>query len=164
MQAKWYAIKSNCLHHCSRRDVNCYWHSLRKQQGIAPGAARRYAPRWWQLDPKIAADLHPFADGSAVRTPLVTGGGQAAGSCAMGQTDGRIPLFQNAPPHRTRTKGVAIKHRRKLLLGPGAQALLHFYDHGARLYDESPTFVTWYCLNCVSIVCIGFTQCWQIDS
>ena len=98
MQAKWYAIKSNCLHHCSRRDVNCYWHSLRKQQGIAPGAARRYAPRWWQLDPKIAADLHPSADGSAVRTPLVTGGGQAAGSCAMGQTDGRIALFQNPPP------------------------------------------------------------------
>ena len=32
-------------------------------------------------------------------------------------------------------------HRRKLLLGPGAQAP-HFYDHGARLYDEPPTFVT----------------------
>ena len=29
-------------------------------------------------------------------------------------------------------------HRRKLLLGPGAQALPHFYDHGARLYDEPP--------------------------
>ena len=33
-------------------------------------------------------------------------------------------------------------HRRKLLLGPGAQAPPHFYDHGARLYDEPPTFVT----------------------
>jgi len=33
------------------------------------------------------------------------------------------------------------RHRRKLLLGPGAQAP-HFYDHGARLYDEPPTFVT----------------------
>jgi len=33
-------------------------------------------------------------------------------------------------------------HRRKLLLGSGAQAP-HFYDHGARLYDEPPpTFVT----------------------
>ena len=33
-------------------------------------------------------------------------------------------------------------HRRKLLLGPGAQAP-HFYDHGARLYDEPPpTLVT----------------------
>ena len=32
-------------------------------------------------------------------------------------------------------------HRRKLLLGPGAEAP-HFYDHGARLYDEPPTFVT----------------------
>ena len=30
---------------------------------------------------------------------------------------------------------------RKLLLGPGAQAP-HFYDYGARLYDEPPTFVT----------------------
>jgi len=32
-------------------------------------------------------------------------------------------------------------HRRKLLLGPGAQAPPHFYDNGARLYDEPPTFV-----------------------
>jgi len=32
-------------------------------------------------------------------------------------------------------------HRRKLLLGPGAQAP-HMYDQGARLYDEPPTFVT----------------------
>jgi len=54
---------------------------------------------------KIAADLRPSADGSAVRTSLVAGGGYAAGSqracslssCAMGQTDGRIALFQNAP-------------------------------------------------------------------
>ena len=46
---------------------------------------------------KIAADLRPSADGSAVRTSLVAGGGKAAGSqrahslgsCAMGQTDGR---------------------------------------------------------------------------
>jgi len=45
------------------------------QQVIAPGAARRYAPRRWQFDPKIAADLLPSADGSAVRTPLVAGGG-----------------------------------------------------------------------------------------
>jgi len=30
-------------------------------------------------------------------------------------------------------------HRRKLLLGPGAQAP-HFYDHGARLYMTSPHF------------------------
>ena len=29
------------------------------------GAARRYAPRRWQFDPKIAADLRPSADGSA---------------------------------------------------------------------------------------------------
>ena len=44
---------------------------------------------------EIAADLRPSADGSAVRTSRVTGGGYAAtsqracslGSCAMGQTD-----------------------------------------------------------------------------
>jgi len=55
--------------------------------------------------PQIAADLRPSADGCAVRTSLVAGGGQAAGSqrayslrsCAMGQTDGRIALFQNVP-------------------------------------------------------------------
>ena len=35
-----------------------------------------------------------------------------------------------------------LHHRRKLLLGPGAQAPPHSYDHGARLYDEPPTFVT----------------------
>jgi len=53
---------------------------------------------------KIAADLHPSADGSAVRTSPVAGSGSAAGSqrayspgsCAMGQTDGRIALFQNS--------------------------------------------------------------------
>ena len=54
---------------------------------------------------KIAADLRPSAVGSAVRTSLVDGDGSAAGSqrayslgsCAMGQTDGRIALLQNAP-------------------------------------------------------------------
>ena len=40
-------------------------------KGIAPGAARRYVPRRWQFDTKIAADLRPSADGSAVRTSLV---------------------------------------------------------------------------------------------
>jgi len=58
---------------------------------------------------KIAADLHPSTDGSAVRTSQVASSGKAAGSqrayslgsCAMGQTDGRTEkkktaLFQNA--------------------------------------------------------------------
>ena len=56
-------------------------------------------------DPKIATDLRPSADRSAVRTFLVAGGGLAAGSqhayslgsCAMRQADGRIALFQNVP-------------------------------------------------------------------
>jgi len=43
-------------------------------------------------------------------------------------------------------------HRRKLLLGPEAQALPHFYDHGARLYDEPPHFcdviLSKLCFNC----------------
>jgi len=53
---------------------------------------------------EITADLRPSADGSAVRASLVAGGGYDAGnqrayslgSCATGQTDGRIALFQNA--------------------------------------------------------------------
>jgi len=56
---------------------------------------------------KIAADLLPSVDGSAVRTSLVAGGGQAAGShrayslgsCAVGQTDGSL----NAPYRRAGT-------------------------------------------------------------
>jgi len=39
------------------------------------GAARRYASRRRQFGPKIAADLRPSADGSAVRTSLLAGGG-----------------------------------------------------------------------------------------
>jgi len=61
------------------------------------------AVRRWQ---KIAADLRPSADGFAVRTSLVAGGGYAAGSqraysldsCAMGQTEGRIAVSLNASP------------------------------------------------------------------
>jgi len=37
--------------------------------------ARRYAPRRWQFDAKIVADLRPSADKSAVRASLVAGGG-----------------------------------------------------------------------------------------
>jgi len=63
------------------------------------------AVRRWQ---KIAADLRPSADGFAVRTSLVAGGGYAAGSqraysldsCAMGQTDGRIAVSLNASHRR----------------------------------------------------------------
>jgi len=44
-------------------------------QRIAPGAARRYAPRRWQFNPKIAANLRRSADWSAVPTSLVAGGG-----------------------------------------------------------------------------------------
>jgi len=58
------------------------------KERIAPGAARRYAPADGSstvayrfaanqaiMNPKIAADLRPSADGSAVRTSLVAGGG-----------------------------------------------------------------------------------------
>jgi len=68
------------------------------KQGSPPGAARRYAPADGSSTvAKIAADLHPSADGSAVRTSLVAGGGQAQAvsvptayslaSCAVGQKD-----------------------------------------------------------------------------
>jgi len=55
-------------------------------------------------------------------------------------------------------------HRHKLLLGPGAQApppLL--WSRGSPIWWAPSTFVTWYSLNCVSIVCTAFTQCQQID-
>jgi len=75
-----------------------------KQTKYRPGGSETICPRRWQFNPKIAADLRLSADGSAVRISLVVGGGQAAGiqrvyslgSCAMGQTDRRITLFQNA--------------------------------------------------------------------
>jgi len=47
-----------------------------KQEGIAREAARRYAPADGSSKvTEIAADLRPSADGSAVRTSLVAGGG-----------------------------------------------------------------------------------------
>ena len=63
------------------------------------------SPRRWQFDSKIAADLRPSADGSAVRTSLVgrwpaVAQLQAAGPwdrLTDGQMDGRIALFRNAP-------------------------------------------------------------------
>jgi len=39
------------------------------------GGGKTIGPRRWQFDPKIAADLRPSADGSAVRTSLVAGVG-----------------------------------------------------------------------------------------
>ena len=61
---------------------------FRRKRVIAPEAARRYAPHWWQFD--LRADLRPSADGSAVRTPLMAGVAKlqaasvpiAYGSCA----------------------------------------------------------------------------------
>ena len=61
---------------------------------LSQGAARLYAPRP-PMAVRLAADLRPSADGSAVHTYLVVGGGyslgqlRAWGSCALGQTDGR---------------------------------------------------------------------------
>ena len=42
---------------------------------LSPQSVRRYVHRRWQFDPKIVADLRLSADGSAVRTSLVAGGG-----------------------------------------------------------------------------------------
>ena len=86
-------------------------------------AARRYAPRRWQFDGgKNRGDLRPPVDGWAVRTSIVAGGGSDAdsqrayslGSCAVGQTDGRIALFQNAPPlgrggHKNTQEAISIR-------------------------------------------------------
>jgi len=66
-----------------------------------PGTARRYAPppRRWQFDGgKNCSGSVPVH--RQVRTSVVATGSQHAcslGSCATGQTDGRITLFQNAP-------------------------------------------------------------------
>jgi len=52
--------------------MNC----ANEEQGITPGAARRYAPvDGSSTVAEIAADLRPSADGSAVRTFVVAGGG-----------------------------------------------------------------------------------------
>jgi len=68
------------------------------KQGIAQGAARRYsAVNGSSTVAKIAADLRPSAH---FWWPAVAAGSQRAyslGSCALGQTDGRIALFLNAP-------------------------------------------------------------------
>jgi len=56
-------------------DIRAYY-ILNTQQGIAPGAVRRYAPAadGSSTVVKIAADLRPSTDESAVRTSLVDGG------------------------------------------------------------------------------------------
>ena len=65
--------RQTLLHNCrSKLYSKC---TTNRKKDIALGAARRYAPRGWQFDPKTAADLRPSADGSAVRTSLVAGGG-----------------------------------------------------------------------------------------
>jgi len=46
-----------------------------QKQGITPGAPRRYAPVDGSSIKKFVADLRPSADGSAVRTSMVSGGG-----------------------------------------------------------------------------------------
>jgi len=52
--------------------MNC----ANEEQGITPGAPRRYAPvDGSSTVAEIAADLRPSADGSAVRTSVVAGGG-----------------------------------------------------------------------------------------
>ena len=72
----------------------------KSQDKVSPGGGETICPPadGSSSVAKIAADLRPSADGSAVRTSLAAGGGKAAGSqrayslssCAMGQTDGRI--------------------------------------------------------------------------
>jgi len=80
------------------QDVSDFLRLERRQRRcnkVSPGGGETICrPRRWQFDPKIAADLRPSADGSAVCTSLVVGaiGSQHAyslGSCTTGQTDGR---------------------------------------------------------------------------
>jgi len=81
----------------------------RRDDTPPPMTVRRFAVNQAIVDPEIAANLHPSADGSAVCTSLVAGVGSAAGSqraYSLGrqlrhgtdrQTDGRIALFQKPP-------------------------------------------------------------------
>jgi len=74
-----------------------------------PGPARRYAHSWWQFDGGKNRGRCTSVRGR-VRSPHFSGGRRCLscrqpaclqlGSWAMGQTDGRITLFQNAPHPR----------------------------------------------------------------
>jgi len=82
--------------------------------------AYRFVANQTIMDPKIAADLRPSADGSAhLWWPAVTKLQAAsvpiaqAGSCVMGQTDGRIALFRNAPPGRRHNNFKVIISKRQ---------------------------------------------------
>jgi len=60
----------------ARKRVNATPSSIRIFNKLSPLERRDdMPPRRWQFDPKIAADLRPSADESAVGTPLVAGGG-----------------------------------------------------------------------------------------
>jgi len=63
------ACTGNHNHSTPRRNVDL------QRQNIAPVEARRHAPADLKFDLKNAADLCPSADGSAVRTSQVAGGG-----------------------------------------------------------------------------------------
>jgi len=68
---------------------------------------------------RLAADLRPSADGSAVRTSLVAGGGYSLGQLRPGtdrQTDGRIAVSLNASLRRS------IKKNLRMDAGPGDYA------------------------------------------
>jgi len=69
-------------------------------QGFAPGAARRYAPAdGSSLVAKIAANLRPSANGSAVRTSLVAGLAVAKLQAAS------VPIAYIAAPWDRQTDG-----------------------------------------------------------
>ena len=64
------------------------------------------------------------------------------------------PVFQWRHRSRSQTAGAP----------PAKWCRLRALIMGLAYMTSIPTFVTWYCLNCVSTVRTGFTQCWQIDS
>jgi len=72
-------------------------------------------PRRWQFDGgKIAADLRPSSDGSAVRTSLVAGGGrvaklQAASVPADGLRYSKVPSRVKVKVAHTRLPSVGFR-------------------------------------------------------
>jgi len=110
----------------SRRPASCLFP---RATATMLGARRRGRPHTAWMDNKTWTGL-PVEE--SVRTTEDTNSGEST-SMVWPTVGSRTAEEQNRTEH---------SHRRKLLLGPGAQAPPHFFDYGARLYDEPPTFVT----------------------
>ena len=112
LQVRWWSVYlAACLSvsRSSRAPYVDWLSSTHYKQRIAPGPARRYAPptNGSSTVAKIAADLRPSADWSAVRTSPVA---YSLGSCAMGQTDRRTATACSIiPAHNRRSAHISSR-------------------------------------------------------